>query len=81
MASNRSTGVILTGMGEDGADGMLHMKQNAATTFSQDEATCAVFGMPRAAIKRRAVNHVLPLGAIAPALISVLTQAGSIERR
>ena len=81
MASNRSTGVILTGMGDDGADGMLRMKQSGATTFAQDEATCSVFGMPKAAIKRRAVDHVLPLGEIAPALISVLTQAGSIERR
>src|SRR5216684_2742953 len=80
VAPNRSTGIILTGMGDDGADGMLQMKQNGATTFAQDEATCAVFGMPKAAIKRRAVDHILPLGEIGPALISVFTQAGSIER-
>jgi two-component system chemotaxis response regulator CheB len=79
-APNRSIGVILTGMGEDGADGLLQMKQRGATTFAQDEATCAVFGMPRAAIKRRAVDHVLPLDEIAPALISVFSQQGSMAR-
>ena len=73
-APNRSIGVILTGMGEDGAEGMLQMKQRGATTFAQDEATCAVFGMPKAAMKRRAVDFVLPLYKIAPALIAVFTQ-------
>lgn len=72
-APHRSMGVILTGMGEDGADGMLQMKQSGATTFAQDEATCVVFGMPKAAIKRRAVDHILPLAEIAPALISMFT--------
>jgi two-component system chemotaxis response regulator CheB len=79
-APNRSIGVILTGMGEDGADGMLQMKQRGAITFAQDEATCAVFGMPKAAIRQRAVDHILPLAEIAPALISVFTRQGPMER-
>jgi two-component system chemotaxis response regulator CheB len=79
-APNRSIGVILTGMGEDGAEGMLQMKQRGATTFAQDEATCAVFGMPKAAMKRRAVDFILPLDEIAPALIAVFTQQVAIER-
>jgi two-component system chemotaxis response regulator CheB len=72
-ATDRAVGVILTGMGEDGADGMLQMKQNGAMTFAQDEASCAVFGMPRAAIKRCAALRVLPLNAMAPALVSMFT--------
>lgn len=52
---------ILTGMGKDGAQGLLKLKKAGATTIAQDEATCAVFGMPRAAIELNAVDHVLPL--------------------
>jgi two-component system chemotaxis response regulator CheB len=54
-------GVILTGMGADGADGLLTMKERGAYTIAQDEATCVVFGMPKEAIKRGATNKVLPL--------------------
>jgi len=54
-------GAILTGMGADGADGMLEMKQAGAATIAQDEASCVVFGMPREAIARGSVDHVLPL--------------------
>lgn len=79
-AQNRSIGVILTGMGEDGADGMWQLKQRGAITFAQDEATCAVFGMPKAAIKRRAVDHILPLDELAPAVIAIFTQQGSQGR-
>jgi two-component system chemotaxis response regulator CheB len=79
-ALNRSIGVILTGMGEDGADGMWQMKQRGAITFAQDEASCAVFGMPKAAIKRRAVDHILPLDELAPAIISIFMQQVSLAR-
>ncbi|HEX3747324.1 MAG TPA: chemotaxis response regulator protein-glutamate methylesterase [Bryobacteraceae bacterium] len=58
-------GVILTGMGDDGAKGMLEMRQGGAYTIAQDEATSVVFGMPGEAIKLSAVHQVLPLGAIA----------------
>jgi len=73
-APKRAVGVILTGMGEDGADGLLQMKQRGATTFAQDEATCAVFGMPSAAVKRRAVDYLLPLDEIAPALVALFAE-------
>jgi two-component system chemotaxis response regulator CheB len=63
-AGANAVGVLLTGMGEDGAEGLLAMKQAGAVTLAQDEASCVVFGMPRAAIERGAVDQVLPLGAI-----------------
>ena len=63
-----ATGVILTGMGADGAGGLLDMHQAGAHTIAQDEATCAVFGMPNEAIRRGGVREVLPLGQIAEAL-------------
>ena len=62
-AGQNAVGVILTGMGDDGASGMLEMKQAGAVTIAQDEATCIVFGMPKEAIKRCAVDKVLPLQA------------------
>jgi len=58
-------GVIMTGMGDDGAKGMLEMKQAGGFTVAQDEASCIVFGMPAEAIKMGGVERVLPLGAIA----------------
>ena len=67
-AGANAVGVLLTGMGEDGADGLLAMKQAGAATLAQDEASCVVFGMPRAAIERGAVDQVLPLGAIGEAV-------------
>jgi two-component system chemotaxis response regulator CheB len=69
-AGQNAVGVILTGMGDDGASGMLEMKQAGAVTIAQDEATCVVFGMPREAIKRCAVDKVLPLPVIAGAILS-----------
>jgi two-component system chemotaxis response regulator CheB len=59
-------GVIMTGMGDDGAKGMLEMKQAGAFNIAQDEASCVVFGMPAEAIKAGAVDRVVPLDAIAP---------------
>ena len=64
----RALGVILTGMGNDGAEGMLEMKRSGATNIAQDEATCAVFGMPKEAILAGAIDHVLPLNSIAASL-------------
>ena len=62
-------GVILTGMGSDGADGLLEMKRAGAITIAQDEASCTVFGMPKEAIARGAVDTVLPLDKIAGMLL------------
>ncbi len=65
-AGRNAIGVIMTGMGDDGAQGMLEMKESdAALNIAQDEATSVVFGMPNEAIKRGAVDTVLPLKAIA----------------
>ena len=69
-AGQNAVGVIMTGMGDDGANGMLEMKQAGAVTFAQDEETCVVFGMPHEAIKRKAVDRVLPLQGIARAILS-----------
>ncbi|HPI92617.1 MAG TPA: chemotaxis response regulator protein-glutamate methylesterase [Deltaproteobacteria bacterium] len=63
-AGRNAIGVIMTGMGDDGAKGMLEMKEAGAYTVAQDEASCVVFGMPHEAIKLGAVDKVLSLGAI-----------------
>ena len=66
---SNSVGVILTGMGSDGADAMLKMKQNGAVNIAQDEKSCVVFGMPNEAIKIGAVDKVLPLSDIPEAIL------------
>ena len=68
-AGRDSIGVLLTGMGNDGARGLLNMRNAGARTVAQDEATCVVFGMPRSAIELRAAEKVLPLQEITPQLI------------
>jgi len=70
-AGKNVCGVILTGMGDDGAKGMLEMKETGAINIAQDEATCVVFGMPNEAIKAGGVDQVLPLQAIAGKVIQV----------
>jgi two-component system chemotaxis response regulator CheB len=65
-----AAGVILTGMGNDGAAGMRAMHQAGAPTIAQDEATCVVFGMPKEAIALGGVDQVLPLDAIAGAVLA-----------
>ena len=70
-AGQNAVGVILTGMGDDGARGMLEMKQAGATTIGQDEASCIVFGMPNEAMKRGAVDKVVPLDAVAGAILAM----------
>ena len=69
-AGKNTIGVIMTGMGDDGAQGMLEMKQAGAfLNIAQDEATSVVYGMPREAAKRGAVDKILPLEAIAAAVL------------
>jgi two-component system chemotaxis response regulator CheB len=62
---HRGIGVILTGMGADGAEGLAAMRTAGAYTIAEDESTCVVFGMPAAAARLGAVNEMLPLPAIA----------------
>lgn len=71
QAGRSAIGVILTGMGDDGAAGMLELKQAGALTIAQDRETSVVFGMPNEAIKRGGVDRILPLHKIAPALIQI----------
>jgi two-component system, chemotaxis family, protein-glutamate methylesterase/glutaminase len=68
-AGKNAVGVIMTGMGDDGAKGMLEMKEAGAYNIAQDEASCVVFGMPAEAIKLDAVDRVLPLGGISPEVV------------
>jgi two-component system, chemotaxis family, protein-glutamate methylesterase/glutaminase len=65
-----AVGAILTGMGNDGAAGMLEMYNAGAMTFAQDEATCVVYGMPREAVNFGGVHSTLPLQSIAPKLVA-----------
>jgi len=69
-AGSNAVAAILTGMGDDGASGMLEMKQAGAATIAQDEATSVVFGMPNEAIKRGAVDVILPLEQIAGSILA-----------
>jgi two-component system, chemotaxis family, protein-glutamate methylesterase/glutaminase len=69
-AGSHATGVILTGMGSDGANGLLRMKRAGAHTIAQDEATCVVFGMPKEAIRLGAADRVLPLSSIPEAIFN-----------
>jgi two-component system chemotaxis response regulator CheB len=70
-AGRNSIGVIMTGMGDDGAKGLLEMKEAGAKTVAQDEKSCIVFGMPKEAIKLGAAEMVLPLEQIANHVISL----------
>lgn len=73
VVRGRGIGVILTGMGADGAKGLLAMRRAGARTFAQDEASCVVFGMPKEAIACGAVERVLPLGSLARAAFKSAT--------
>jgi two-component system chemotaxis response regulator CheB len=68
-AGANAVGAILTGMGNDGAKGLLALKEAGAHTIAQDEATCVVFGMPREAIRLNAAEAIIPLEKISAALI------------
>jgi two-component system chemotaxis response regulator CheB len=70
-AGARGIGVVLTGMGDDGAAGLLTLRKAGGMTIAQDEASCAVFGMPRAAERAGAAIEVLPLDQIAAAIVRV----------
>lgn len=69
-AGKNATGVLLTGMGADGAKGLLAMRESGARTLAQDEQSCVVFGMPKEAIKLGAAGEILPLTEITHAVFS-----------
>jgi two-component system chemotaxis response regulator CheB len=68
FAGRNALGIIMTGMGDDGAKGLLEMHTAGARTIAQDEDSCVVFGMPKEAIKLGAADEVLPLDTIARAI-------------
>jgi two-component system chemotaxis response regulator CheB len=72
--------VILTGMGKDGAAGMLDLRRAGAHTYAQDESSCIVYGMPKEAVALGGVDEVLPLGAIAGALLARLAHSRKAGR-
>ena len=76
----RCIGILLSGMGRDGAEGLLHLRQDGHVTIVQDEATSAVYGMPRAAAELNAAIHVAPLLGIAPLLMRSVSATDSMER-
>ena len=76
VVGRNAVGVILTGMGKDGANGLLHMRQAGARTFGQDEASCVVYGMPREAALIGAVEEIASLDALAQKVLAVGRGAG-----
>jgi two-component system chemotaxis response regulator CheB len=83
-AGSHASGALLTGMGSDGAQGLMRMHQAGAHTIAQDEATCVVFGMPREAIRLGAAVRVVSLNRVAAALLNpseddVVGRARSVE--
>ena len=80
-AGKNVIGVMLTGMGKDGAVGMLEMRQAGAYNFAQDEATCVVFGMPREAIAVGAVDEVVPIQDMAQKVLQRLISSGGAGNR
>ncbi|MCU1279836.1 MAG: response regulator receiver modulated CheB methylesterase [bacterium] len=76
----RAAACLLTGMGRDGAEGLLALRRAGGVTIAQDEETSTVYGMPREAVKLGAAMHVLPIERIAPALIALTRSTGAGSR-
>jgi two-component system chemotaxis response regulator CheB len=77
-AGANAVGAILTGMGGDGAAGLLAMRRAGARTIAQDEKSCVVFGMPREAILRGAAEHIAPLEKIAGLLLELVAKGPKV---
>ncbi|OEZ30124.1 chemotaxis protein [Variovorax boronicumulans] len=80
-AGKNAIGIILTGMGKDGAEGLLRMRRAGAHTLAQDEASCVVFGMPREAVALGAVDEVSPLNEISRRVMAHLRTFGERANR
>lgn len=76
-AGVNATGVLLTGMGVDGASGLLEMRKNGAWTIAQDEQTSVVYGMPKRAVEIGAAQQVLPIDEIGPAILGSFQRSGA----
>jgi two-component system chemotaxis response regulator CheB len=81
FAGKNAIGVMLTGMGKDGAIGMLEMRQAGSYNLAQDEASCVVFGMPREAIAVGAVDEIVPIQEMTQRVLSRLMQSGGVGNR
>jgi len=79
-AGKNAVGVILTGMGADGAKGLLAMRERGAVTIAQNEASCVVFGMPKEAINLGGACSVVPLGEMAHAIVTALDDHNGTDR-
>ena len=80
-AGKNALGIIMTGMGDDGAHGLKELHDLGARTLAQDEATCVVYGMPKEAVKLGAVDRVLPLGEIHLEIVSTMRGAGPVPAK
>ncbi|RLA85524.1 MAG: chemotaxis response regulator protein-glutamate methylesterase, partial [Deltaproteobacteria bacterium] len=80
-AGPKAIGVIMTGMGSDGARGLLEMKRAGARTIAQDESTSVIFGMPREAIKLGAADEVVPLQDIPSRILAILREIAKKNRK
>ena len=81
LAGSRAIGVILTGMGKDGAEGILEMRKAGASTLGQDEATSLIYGMPRVAFERGAVERQYPLHELGSAIIDRCAERAAVGAR
>jgi two-component system chemotaxis response regulator CheB len=78
-AGRNAVGVLLTGMGADGASGLLAMRTSGAVTLAEDESTCVVFGMPKEAIKMGAAMQVLPLHEMAQGILAAVNRVAELK--
>lgn len=76
--AGRTTGILLTGMGDDGAEGLVSIRRSGGRTFAQDEASCVVYGMPRRAVERGAVMTQAPVAEIARSLVQQGQNMGKV---
>ena len=81
LAGPTAVGIIMTGMGDDGARGLLAMRHAGAITLAQDEASCVVFGMPKAAIQLGAADQVVPLARLAETALACTHEPVAVLRR
>ena len=80
-AGSNAIGVILTGMGKDGANGMMQMREAGAMTFGQDESSCLIYGMPKAAKEAGGVQSELPLTKLAAAILEAAGSANETSKK